>query len=135
MSYDDAQLAAVLNDVRCIAVVGLSPRIETPSNEVAVYLKNNGFQVIPVNPMVPEVLGTRSYPCVSDMPVVADLVVVFRRSEDIPAVARDVIEASPKYFWLQLGIRNDEMDAGDRARLCSEYPGSLVGECELFLAV
>lgn len=108
MAYDDAQLAAVLNDASRIAVVGLSRRVESPSYEVAVYLKSKGFQVTPVNPMYPEVLGSRSYRSVSAMPARVDLVVVFRRSQDVPDVARDVIEASPKCFWLQPGIRNDE---------------------------
>ena len=107
MAYDDEQLAAVLNDARRIAIVGLSRRIETPSNEVAVYLMNNGYQAIPVNPMYPEILGTMSYPSVSDIPGGVDLVVVFRRSKIIPDVVRDIIEASPNYLWLQSGIRND----------------------------
>jgi len=108
MAYDDVQFAAVLNDARRIAIVGLSRRIENPSNEVAVYLKSKGYHITPFNPMNPEILGTRSYPSVSDIPGGVDMVVVFRRSQDIPDVVRDVIEASPKYLWLQLGIRNDE---------------------------
>ncbi len=81
------------------AIIGLSRRIETPGNEVAMCLMNNGYQAIPVNP--------RSYPSVSGIPGGVDLVVVFRRSEIFPDVVRDIIEASPKYLWLQLGIRND----------------------------
>jgi predicted CoA-binding protein len=108
MAYDDAQLAAVLNDARRIAIVGLSRRLESPSYEVAVYLKSKGFQVIPVNPMYTEVMGTRSYQSVSEMPAGVDIVVVFRRPEHIADVAQDVIEAAPKYLWLQLGIRNDK---------------------------
>lgn len=107
MAYDDAQLTAVLNDARRIAIVGLSRRIESPSNAVAVYLKSKGYHIIPVNPMYPNILGSRSYASVSDIPGGVDLVVVFRRSEHIPDVVWDVIEASPKYLWLQLGIRND----------------------------
>jgi predicted CoA-binding protein len=76
-----------------------------------VYLKCNGYQVIPVNPRYTEIFGNRSYQSVSDIPCVVDLVVGFRRPQDVPAVARDVIEASPKYLWLQPGIRNDEAAA------------------------
>ena len=108
MAYDDAQLAAVMNDSERIAMVGLSRRSESPSYLVAVYLKCNGYRVIPVNPRYTEIFGNRSYQSVSDIPCVVDLVVVFRRPRDVPAVARDVIEASPKYLWLQSGIRNDE---------------------------
>jgi len=107
MAYDDAQLAAVMNDSERIAMVGLSRRSESPSYLVAVYLKCNGYRVIPVNP---------SYQSVSDIPCVVDLVVVFRRPRDVPAVARDVIEASPKYLWLQSGIRNDEAAADVECR-------------------
>lgn len=111
MAYDDAQLAAVLNDTRRIAIVGLSSRRESPSQEVARYLRRNGYRVIPVNPLHVEILGTRSYRSVADIPDAVDLVVVFRRPQDIPDVALDVIEALPKYLWLQLGIRHDEAAA------------------------
>ena len=121
MAYDDAQLAAVLNDARRIAIVGLSRSTERPSNQVATYLKNKGYQVIPVNPAYPEILGGRSYASVSDIPSGVDLVVVFRRSQDIPDVARDVIQASPKYLWLQLGIRNDEAVADVESRGVEVY--------------
>lgn len=121
MAYDDAQLAAVLNDARRIAIVGLSQRTETPSNEVAVYLKSNGYHIIPVNPVYPEILGTRSYPSVSDIPGEVDLVLVFRRSQDIPELVSDVIEIAPKYLWLQLGIRNDEAVVDVEARGTAVY--------------
>jgi predicted CoA-binding protein len=111
MAYDDAQLAAVLNDAKRIAIVGLSGRRGTPSQEVARYLRRQGYQVIPVNPQHVEILGTRSYRSVSDIPGTVDLVVVFRRPQAIPDVVLDVIEALPKYLWLQLGIRHDEAAA------------------------
>jgi len=116
MAYDDAQLATVLNDSERIAMVGLSRSSESASYGVAVYLKCNGYQVIPVNPSYTEIFGNRSYQSVSDIPCVVDLVVVFRRPRDVPAVARDVIEASPKYLWLQSGIRNDEAAADVESR-------------------
>ena len=116
MAYDDAQLAAVMNDSERIAMVGLSRRSKSPSYLVAVYLKCNGYRVIPVNPRYTEIFGNRSYQSVSDIPCVVDLVVVFRRPRDVPAVARDVIEASPKYLWLQSGIRNDEAAADVECR-------------------
>lgn len=121
MAYDDAQLAAVLNDVKRIAIVGLSRKSGSPSYEVGVYLKSKGYQVIPVNPMSTEILGARSYPSVSDIPGGVDLVVVFRRSQDIPDVARDVIKAAPKFLWLQLGIRNEAAAADVESRGIAVY--------------
>lgn len=116
MAYDDAQLVAVLNDSERIAMVGLARRSESASYGVAVYLKCNGYRVIPVNPRYTEIFGNRSYQSVSDIPCVVDLVVVFTRPRDFPAVARDVIEASPRYLWLQSGIRNDEAAADIESR-------------------
>ena len=121
MAYDDAQLAAVMNDSERIAMVGLSRRSESPSYLVAVYLKCNGYRVIPVNPRYTEIFGNRSYQSVSDIPCVVDPVVVFRRPRDVPAVARDVIEASPKYLWLQSGIRNDGAAADVECRGIAVY--------------
>jgi len=111
MVYDDAELAAVLNDAKRIAIVGLSSRSESPSCGVALYLESKGYRIIPVNPTHVEILGIRSYRSVSDIPGGVDLVVVFRRSECIPDVVRDVIKALPKALWLQLGIRHDEAAA------------------------
>lgn len=67
MAYEDAQLAAVLNNAKRIVIVGLSRRPESPSHEVAVYRKSKGYQVIPVNRMYTEIFGTRSYQSVSDI--------------------------------------------------------------------
>lgn len=121
LAYNDAQLAAVLNDAKRIAIVGLSRRSESPSYGVALYLQSKGYQVIPVNPMYTEIFGGRSYTSVSDIPGGVDLVVVFRRPQDVPDVARDVIKASPKYLWLQLGIRNDAVAADVESRGIAVY--------------
>ncbi|EQD66089.1 CoA-binding domain-containing protein, partial [mine drainage metagenome] len=65
MSPDDAQLRELLQRSRTVAVVGLSDKTDRDSNQVARYLQSNGYRVIPVNPMVPEILGERSYPSVA----------------------------------------------------------------------
>ena len=77
----DEQLRAILTNYRNVAVVGLSPNPDRPSNEVARYLLANGYNVIPVNPGVDEVLGLRSYPTLEDVPEPIEIVDVFRRSE------------------------------------------------------
>lgn len=121
MAYDDAQLATVLGDAKRIAAVGVSGRFGSPSYSVAVYLKRRGYQVIPVNPVYKEIFGVGSYQRVSDIPGGVDLVVVFRRSQDVPEVAKDAIKASPKYLWLQSGIRNDAVVSAVESRGVAVY--------------
>ena len=77
----DEQPRAILTNYRNVAVVGLSPNPDRPSNEVARYLLANGYNVIPVNPGVDEVLGLRSYQTLEDVPEPIEIVDVFRRSE------------------------------------------------------
>ena len=66
---------------RTIAVVGLSPKPDRPSHYVAKYLQEQGFRVIPVNPLIDEALGEKSYPDLRSIPEPIDMVDVFRRSE------------------------------------------------------
>ncbi|MDX2457839.1 MAG: CoA-binding protein [Gammaproteobacteria bacterium] len=119
--YDDVQLATVLNEARRIAIVGLSARFDSPSYGVGVYLIRRGYQVIPVNPQCTKIFGTSSYQTVSDIPGGVDMVVVFRHPRDVPDVARDVIEAAPKYLWLQSGIRHDTVAADVESRGVAVY--------------
>ena len=128
MAYDDIQLAAVLTDAKRIAVVGLSRKSESPSHGVAVYLKDKGYEIIPVNPKYKEILGAKCYQSVSDIPGGVDLVVVFRRSQDVPDVAKDIIKAAPKYLWLQLGIRNDKVAADVEDRGIAVYQDICIEE-------
>jgi uncharacterized protein len=98
-------------------VVGLSDKPERDSNEVARYLKTQGYRIIPVNPMVPEVLGETSYPSVSAIPssVPVDIVDVFRRSEQVPPVVDEALARGVKTIWLQLGVEHAEAAAKARA--------------------
>jgi hypothetical protein len=101
-------LRALLRDVRTIAVVGLSPRTDRPSHGVARYLQAAGYQIVPINPGHPEILGERSYPALAaaarDRTI--DLVDVFRRSERAGGVVDEAIALSPtpRLIWLQLGV-------------------------------
>lgn len=107
---EDRELRALLGAARTIAVVGLSPNPERDSNEIAAYLQEHGMRVIPVNPMVDEVLGERSYPSLRDIPsdIEVDIVDVFRRAEETPAIAREAVAIGAKALWLQEGIVNQE---------------------------
>jgi uncharacterized protein len=107
-SHTDSQLKRIY-ELKNIAVVGMSKNEEKPGHFVPKYLIQHGYNVIPVNPTVPEVLGRKSYPAVSDIPDKVDIVDVFRRSEDVPPVVDDVIHRKDqvKVLWMQEGIYND----------------------------
>jgi uncharacterized protein len=110
---EDRELRALLRDARTIAVVGLSSRPGRPSLEVARYLKEHGYAIIPVNPNEESVLGEKAYPSLREIPPeqTVDVVDVFRRAEATPEVARDAVAIGAKALWLQEGIVNDEAAA------------------------
>ncbi|MFM8944094.1 MAG: CoA-binding protein [Actinomycetota bacterium] len=112
MTYgpDDAGLARILREARTIAVVGLSSKPDRPSYDVAAYLQRKGYRIVPVNPRETEVLGEPCYPTLADIPddVHVDIVDVFRRAEDTPAVAEEAVLRGAPVLWLQLGIENDD---------------------------
>lgn len=94
-----------------IAVVGMSKNEEKPAHFVPKYLIEHGYNVIPVNPTVNEILGRKSYPAVSEIPEDVDVVEVFRRSEDVPSVMDDAIRKKGiKVIWMQSGIYNEEAE-------------------------
>ena len=107
---EDRELRALLGDARTVAVVGLSSKPDRPSNSVAAYLQDHGYRIVPVNPNETEVLGERAYPSLSDVPedMHVDVVDVFRRAEETPAVARDAVAIGARVLWLQDGIVNEE---------------------------
>ena len=98
-----------------IAVVGLSPKPERASHDVARYLLDQGYKIIPVNPVQEQILGLKCYPDLSAIPEPVDLVDVFRRPEHCAAIAEEAVAIGAKALWLQLGIAND-----DAARLASD---------------
>jgi uncharacterized protein len=107
---EDRELRSLLGSARVIAVVGLSSRPDRPSLDVAGYLQEHGYRIVPVNPNETEVLGERAYPTLTDIPgdVAVDVVDVFRRAEDTPEIAREAVAIGAKVLWLQEGIVNDE---------------------------
>jgi uncharacterized protein len=107
---EDRELRALLGEVHTIAVVGLSSKPSRPSLDVAGYLQEHGYRIIPVNPRETEVLGERAYASLLDIPgdVDVDVVDVFRRAEDTPDVARDAVTIGAKVLWLQADIVNQE---------------------------
>jgi predicted CoA-binding protein len=108
MINDDVNLKRILQETRCIAMVGLSANPMRPSHEVAEYLMARGYTVIPVNPGCTEVLGQRCYPALRDIPVAVDMVDVFRNPDDVLPIAKDAIAIGARTLWLQLGVINLE---------------------------
>lgn len=104
----------ILRSARRIAVVGLSDKSHRPSYGVARYLQEQGYEILPVNPHVREVLGVRSYPGLSHVPGPVDVVQVFRRSEHVPKLVEEAVAIGARAVWIQLGVRHEE--AARRAR-------------------
>ncbi len=102
-----AVITAVLNTTGRIAIVGLSPKPERDSHKVAHYLLEQGFDIVPVNPMVEEVLGLKSYPSVSAIEGNVAVVDVFRRPDDVPPIVDEAIQKGAQFLWLQLGVINE----------------------------
>jgi uncharacterized protein len=99
---DDEAVRRLLEQVRRVAVVGLSPKPHRDSHRVARYLLERGYEVIPVYPREEEILGQRVYRRVQDVPGKVDLVDVFRRSEELPETIDDTLAAGAGALWLQL---------------------------------
>jgi uncharacterized protein len=111
-SYPDAYIRGILNTVKTIAVVGVSPNTVRPSYFVFKYLLERGYRMIPVNPGQAgrELLGQKIYAKLADIPEPVDMVDVFRSSEHALGVVQDALALNPrpKVIWMQLTVRNDE---------------------------
>ena len=114
-TFDDLALN-ILQTCRTIAVVGLSPKPERDSHHVAEYLQQQGYRIVPINPMATDILGERCWPTLSAAAqhLKIDLVDVFRNSADVAPIADEAIAIGARALWLQLGVQNDA--ACERAR-------------------
>jgi uncharacterized protein len=95
------------NEVRTIAVVGLSNNPGRPSHLVAAAMQRFGFRIVPVRPLVKEVLGERAYPSLASVPVPVDLVNVFRAAIQVDAIVDECLRLGLKRLWIQEGIVNE----------------------------
>jgi predicted CoA-binding protein len=111
---DIKDLRRILNDYKRVAMVGLSDDWSRPSNFAAKYLLDHGFEVFPVNPKYPEILGQKCYADLRDIPQPVDIVDLFQRVERIPPFVDQAIEIGAKVAWMQLGIIHEE--AAQKAR-------------------
>ena len=98
----------ILESCKTVAVVGLSPRTERESNAVAAYLQGMGYRIIPVNPAASEILGETCYPNLASIPEPVDVVDIFRRSDEVPAIVADAIKIGAKAVWMQKGVVSEK---------------------------
>ncbi|MDD4912900.1 MAG: CoA-binding protein [Sideroxydans sp.] len=98
------QICTLLHQVRSVAVVGLSPQPARPSFNVAKALQGFGYRIIPVRPLIDEVLGEKAYPDLDSLPEVPDIVEVFRAAEHVPEIVDNCIKLGIKNLWLQDGV-------------------------------
>lgn len=109
---DDAAVGQAMLECRRLAILGIKPETlsQQPAYYVPAYLAKAGYEIVPVPVYYPEVTEILGKPVIRDLrkagPV--DMIVVFRRPNDIPPHVPDMIAVKPKYVWFQLGIRNDE---------------------------
>ncbi len=118
-TYPDSYIRGILNAVKTIAVVGISPKDNRPSYFAFKYLQERGYRMIPVNPgqAGQEILGQTVYARLADIPEPVDMVDIFRASEHVLPIVQEALALSPrpKVIWMQLSVRNDEA-----ARLAEE---------------
>lgn len=98
----------ILKEAKTLAVVGLSPKEHRTSHKVSSYLQENGYRIIPVYPREDKILGEKVYRNVSEIKEKVDLVLVFRRSEEVVEIVKDALSVKPAYLWMQQGIVNEE---------------------------
>ena len=111
------EIKEILNKYKVIAVVGLSQEPEKDSHRVSAYLKQHGYQIIPVNPFADEILGEKSYKSLLDIPPeiqkTIEIVDIFRPAKDVPPIVEQAIKikqlfGKPFVVWMQLGIINEQ---------------------------
>lgn len=102
------EIKDILKKAKRIAVVGLSDNPERTSYMVSEAMQQAGYEIIPVNPTVDEVLGQKAYDSLKDIEGHIDIVNIFRRSEFLPEIAKEFAEIDADVFWAQLGVENEE---------------------------
>ncbi|QJC96337.1 Succinyl-CoA synthetase, uncharacterized CoA-binding protein YneT [Bacillus mojavensis] len=103
-----AEIKEILDGSKRIAVVGLSDRPERTSYMVSKAMQDAGYEIIPVNPTVEEALGVKAVSSLQEIDGPIDIVNVFRRSEQLPDVAKEFLETDAPVFWAQQGLVNEE---------------------------
>ena len=108
------KIRQILHHVHTIAMVGLSPNQARPSFRVARGLQSFGYRIIPVRPLVDQVLGEKAFPDLESLPELPDIVDVFRAAEHVPTIVESCIKLGIKNLWLQEGVIHEA--AAQRAK-------------------
>jgi predicted CoA-binding protein len=110
----------IFSSLKTIAVVGLSPKKQRPSHQVAGYMLSKGYTIIPVNPGQDTILARHCYPDLASVPIPVDMVNIFRQSQHVMPVVEQAIAKGVRIVWMQEGIINHE------AAACAERAGITV---------
>jgi predicted CoA-binding protein len=131
---DDA-LRQLLTTAKTIAIVGASNNPDRAAYGIMQKLQHDGYNVFPVNPRETEILGEHVYPTLADVPVPIDIVDVFRRPEDTPAIADEAVKVGAKALWLQTGIANEDAAARAEKGGLMVVMDACIGSTHTFLRV
>jgi uncharacterized protein len=105
----------ILNKYHTVAMIGVSNKEDRPSYRVFNYLTSQGYDVIPVNPTFPEMMGKPTYPDIQSIPKNVEIVDIFRKPDEVMPVVEAAIKAGARVVWMQEGIINEEAAAKARA--------------------
>jgi predicted CoA-binding protein len=107
----DEDIRSVLSAAKSIAILGLSPKPDRDSYQVAAYLQQSGYRILPVRPAQAQILGEKAYASLDDIPEPVDIIDVFRSPDQVLPHAREALRLKPRVFWMQEGIENHEAAA------------------------
>jgi len=113
-SAEDKEIKEILENNRVVAVVGLSPKPDRASHQVAQYLQEHGYRIVPVRPKADEILGEKAFASLRDIPFPVEVVDIFRKEDAIPGIVDDAIAIGAKVVWMQLGLA--EKQSAQKAR-------------------
>ncbi len=99
-------IRTILTLYKTVAVVGMSTKPDRPAQQVPLYLKAQGYHIVPVNPNASEIAGLEAYPNLQSIPEKVEVVDIFVRAEDVPPIVEDAIKIGAKVVWMQEGIIN-----------------------------
>ena len=107
--HSDDEIKQIFS-LKNVAVIGMSRHPEKAAHYVPKYLSEQGFNILPVNPMSSEILNKKCYSSVTEVDEPIDIVDVFRPSDQVLPVVKEAIKMKPKVIWLQEGIHNQEAE-------------------------
>lgn len=105
---EDEEIKEILENNQVVAVVGLSPKPERASHQVAKYLKEHGYRIVPVRPKADEILGEKAFASLRDIPFPVEVVDIFRQIDAIPGIVDDAIAIGAKVVWMQQGLAENQ---------------------------